>query len=85
MTDYKRNMGSFTARHPIAMSTLCFITGVALATVVWFFAWRYYLLPALVAEAELQIAKGTIVTLSKMDKRCLEWRERADGWMCVRR
>lgn len=51
-----------------------------LACVFW-----YFVLQAALTEADFRAARAAIIAISESDKRCLQWQERADGWICVKR
>jgi len=73
------SLGSIDMRH--------FLFGVLFAAVCFFpiaLAVEWAFLTALLKESEIRFGKASIVTLSEMDKRCLQWQFR-DGWLCVQR
>ena len=41
--------------------------------------------PAVLAEADIRVGQASVVAVSEIDALCLEWRQSARGWKCVRR
>lgn len=64
-----------------------FLFGALLSAVLFSGAIAFWLFvfTALLQEADMRAAKQAVIGISRMDARCIEWAERSDGWICVKR
>lgn len=67
-------------RRAIVAGTWCLVGAAVMGVYI-----AFEVVPAIIAEADIRIGKASIVTVSKMDALCLEWRQSGKGWKCVRR